>query len=48
MPHSVVFTDAATLLDDAATKNFWIARGFPDYAWSSEAAGVALCPGADA
>ena len=32
---AVVFTDADTVLDDASTKAFWLARGFPNLAWSA-------------
>ena len=35
---AVVFTDAATVLDDAATKSFWLARGMPELAWSATTA----------
>ena len=35
---AVVFTDAATLLDDASTKNFWLARDMPDLAWTATTA----------
>ena len=45
---AVVFTDAATLLDDVATKGFWLARGFPEHAWTSETAGESSAPGSDA
>ena len=35
---AVVFTDAATLLSDAASKSFWLARGQPEHAWPSRSA----------
>ena len=35
---AVVFTDAATLVDDATTKSFWLARGMPELAWSATTA----------
>ena len=35
---AVVFTDAATLVDDATTKSFWLARGVPELAWSATTA----------
>ena len=35
---AVVFTDAATLVDDATTKSFWLARGMPELAWSAATA----------
>ena len=35
---AVVFTDANTVLDDAATKSFWLARGMPDFAWTAATA----------
>ena len=34
---AVAFTDAATLLSDAASKSFWLARGQPEHAWPSRA-----------
>ena len=35
---AVVYTDAATLLSDAASKSFWLARGQPEHAWPSRGA----------
>ena len=32
---AVFYTDAATLLSDAASKSFWLARGQPEHAWPS-------------
>jgi len=32
---AVVYSDVTTLLDDAATKSFWLARGMPDLAWTA-------------
>ena len=34
---AVVFTDAATLAADAASKSFWLARGQPEHAWPARA-----------
>ena len=41
---AVVFTDAATVLEDAATKCFWLARGMPELAWSATTSSGAADP----
>ena len=45
---AVVFTDAATLVDDATTKSFWLARGMPELAWSATTACAAAPDPVDA
>ena len=35
---AVTYADAATLLSDAASKSFWLARGQPEHAWPSRSA----------
>ena len=46
---AVVFTDAATLVDDdATTKSFWLARGMPELAWTATTACDAAPDPADA
>ena len=44
---AVTYTDAATLLSDAASKSFWLARGQPEHAWPSRAATATPSGGAD-
>ena len=40
----VALTDAATVLDDAATKCFWLSRGLPALAWTSSTVSGAVSP----
>ena len=41
---AVAYTDAATLLSDAASKAFWLARGQPEHAWYTRASAPAPPP----